>query len=950
MGRKVLRFTRLCWPQLTRTVIKTTNSASLTFSEHGADANYASGASYAAASSQPPGRASSSHHPNYYKPEVLEVLLTSSPNAAASVNSCWASGTFRDTISDSPHLLEIVSSSLRHGLNVDIDNGILLRFAIREVNSKVLERILRANPSLASLRIAFCDANSIENRNVQLKLVSLLLDQAGSAEIGQSRELFTETAIALNGDPAGLQLFLIHKAIVDYDDGKAVLAAAAEGAINVLDLLLLARPSESTIKEACLLAASAGNLSSDQKLITLQHLLTANGGVSADTASDLLLRSVARLPEFIELPRLLLARGAIVEYAVLEKALEIACRDLFLLLFHSTASQHSILRLFRSIRQRTMAKDRKNWVYNCLLLRDIPVNDISEALLGSLTSDPDDLDLPKLLLNHGAAVDYAECASFSVALKSKSRQTIRLSCSYLMNNQKAVFTAFDLITHTDSSTPHVRAEAYRLLLSKGGISKKSIQLALEGNIAGEGRDASVVDLMLMNGADPNKDGAKCFLTAIRAEAETEFRVLAKHANINPLLQTLMSRFADEEKITHWFRICLEARKVSLTLEEIDQNDLTFKCMPKFPRGHQLLELLLEYRMIDPNATIDYSICPDWPPERCTALIWALFSSKPRIENDTILALFSMQGSGNDDVDLLYRTRRSNVSAAFGCLLDESRTPILKTLLDLDKTRVLKSKMLGTTFGYLAAYPKMYDEKLSPSDGEINLGQASVFVGNFKAYEAMNIEETVDEGSLHSAAQLALPLFVQWFLRPNSDNPNRPDDKYDCLTPLALAVASPQPMPWCKIADQENDWKVRMRQTIALLAWDPRTDLAWRHGALTVLHYAIGSGPWMTEALIQILDIKNKPRRHDMFLYEDNDGLFYSPDEYVKRLLKIEKKQEKALLTSLNLGEFDSRFYREVMPGAGEQPAGYKGLPRHLARAWEEYEAEIIRKEQARPQL
>ncbi|KAH8165271.1 hypothetical protein CIB48_g2974 [Xylaria polymorpha] len=91
-------------------------------------------------------------------------------------------------------------------------------------------------------------------------------------------------------------------------------------------------------------------------------------------------------------------------------------------------------------------------------------------------------------------------------------------------------------------------------------------------------------------------------------------------------------------------------------------------------------------------------------------------------------------------------------------------------------------MLGTRFGYLAAYPEMYDERLSPSDGEINLRQASVFVGNFKAYSAMKIKETVDEGNLHLAAQLALPLFVQWFLRPYSDNPNRPDDNYECLTP------------------------------------------------------------------------------------------------------------------------------------------------------------------------
>ncbi|KAI1742268.1 hypothetical protein F4680DRAFT_45195 [Xylaria scruposa] len=931
--------------------------------EYGADANHAAGAPYAAAVRQnnsrllatlctacTPNQASLQTvlplviHRQHYNFQALKVLLGSNTDGATSINSCWASEGFRKTVSDNPYIFEIVSYSLRCGLNVDIKNGILLRFAIRKVNFEALKRILSANPSLASLRTAFCDANLIENRNVQLEFVRLLLEQAGSAEIGQSKELFAETAIALNGDPAGLQLFLYHKAMVDYDDGKSVLAAAAVGATDVLDLLLQARPGESTIKGACLLAAKAKNLGIDQKIITLQHLLTANGGVSAGTASDLLSRSLVHLPDFIELPRMLLARGAIVNYATLEMALETACRDLFLLLCHNIANQHSMLKLFRSIRQRTIAKDRKNWVYHCLLRKDIPVNDISEALLGSLTTDPDDLGLPELLLNYGAAVDYAEYASFSVALKSRSRQTIRLLCNYLTNDRKAVNTVFDLITHTDSPIPHVRAEAYRLLLSKGGIIKASIQSALEGNLAGESRDASVVDLMLMNGADPNKDGAKCFFTAIRAQAKTEFGILAKYANINPLLEALMSRFSDERTIAYWFRICLKAKK-NLSLEELYQNDLMFKCMCKFPQGHELLELLLEYRMIAPNATIDHSICPGWPAERCTALIWALFSSEPRIENDTILALFSMQGSEN--VDFLYRTRRTNVSAAFGCLLDKSRTIVLKYLLDLNRTRVLKSKMLGTTFGYLAAYPRTYDERLSPSDGEVNLGQASIFVGNFEAYKAMKIEETTDEGNLHLAAQLALPLFVQWFLRPNSDNPNRPDDNYECLTPLALAVSSHQPMPWCKIADQENDWKVRMKQTIALLVQDHRTDLTWCHGASTVLHYAIGSGPWMTMALIQALDIKNEPLRDDMFLYKDKDGLFYSPDEYVDKILKEDKKQKAALLASLRFGEFSSRFYREVMPDTGKQPVGYKGLPRNFAWAWEEYEARKIRMENER---
>lgn len=265
--------------------------------------------------------------------------------------------------------------------------------------------------------------------------------------------------------------------------------------------------------------------------------------------------------------------------------------------------------------------------------------------------------------------------------------------------------------------------------------------------------------------------------------------------------------------------------------------------------------------------------------------------------------------------------------------------MLKALLDIDRPQVLKSKMLGTNFGHLAAYPDVHGNEPSPGEGAITLAQASVFVGGFEAYRAMDIHETPNDGNLHLAAQLALPLFVQWFLRDGSDDPSRGNTQFDCLTPLAAAVMSPRPMPWCRIANQESDWKVRMEQTIRLLYRDRRTDLRWNNGGLTVLHYAMKSGPWMVETLIRALDIKNEAQRNEIFLYKDNDGLLYSPCEYAQRVLKEDQTQKDLLLESLSLGEFTPRFYRDVMPnsGAGQQPRGYKGLPPHLSSVWEVYE-------------
>lgn len=635
--------------------------------ENGADPNYGAGGAYAAAikHNSPAllvflcevcdmNRASLDAvlpllvQPQNYNSLALSKVLRSSPHATISLNSNWVSESFREIVRHNPHILEIVSCSLDHGLNVDISNGILLRFAIREVNFEVLERLLYANPSLDSLRVAFHDANLIENRNVQLALIQLLLNQADSSEIGQSQELFTETAVALNGDTKGLRLLLYHRATVDFDDGKAVLVAASAGAVDVLDLLLNSGPSEVTIKKACMLVARMNNLDSVQKLVTLRHLLAANGGMTAECASDLLVRSVTEFPEYIEFPRQLLARGAIVQYTVLEVALKKGCSNLFSFLLHNTTDRHLFLRLFRDMHRCEIQIERKRWAYECLLHKGIPVNDISEAFIASLSSDANDVNLLELFIHYGAAVDYAHCAAFGLALRLNSPEVIRILCSNLSNDQETIGIAFHVVTHADSSAPSMQAEAYRLLLQKANVSKTLIQSALERSVAAESADASTVDILLSNGADPNTDGARCFFMAISAGAKRKFKILAKHANINSLLQALIGRFADEGKIACWFRICLEVRRESLTLQELHQKGLAFECMRKFPRGHQLLELLLEYRIIAPDATIGHSICPDWPPERCTILLWALSSSEPRIENDAILALLRAHNSEDCD--------------------------------------------------------------------------------------------------------------------------------------------------------------------------------------------------------------------------------------------------------------------------------------------------------------
>ncbi|XXH01677.1 hypothetical protein Hte_008037 [Hypoxylon texense] len=917
--------------------------------KNGADTNYASGASYGKAvqngnmkllemlcTACPPNQASLESNlslavdPRYYKLRGLELLLISNPSATTTINTTWASEDFRKIVRRNVDLVEIVSCFFRHGLDVNLGDGTLLCFAIQEQNVPLLGRILHAipSPSIASLEHAFKAVILIEDRVKELALMKLLLEQAESVEIGQSQELFTETAVALAGDYAGLQLLLQHRADVNHNDGAAVLAAAVSGSTGVLDLLLLSKPVYATIKAACLRAAETSKLGLDQKLIILIHLVTANGGLAVENASDLLAESIARLPNFPQLPRLLLSRGGTVGFESLLVALGTACQDLLALLLDNIKNPRVAVRLFRAVSGHAISNSRKHWVYQYLLQGPIPINEISEALMAALVVVEDsDLSVPKILLEHGAAVDYGEYAPFSLVLQSNSPEAAKMLCQYLPND-KIADIAFEIARNTASPNKHVRLAAFRGLL-QWNISRASVQRALVDILArSSSGDISLVQLLLEKGANPNEEKARCFLIAIRGAAEAEFRALSKYANVPVLLKELLDHFKEEQAIVHWFGICLEEQKEPFNL---NQDGLLFTCMRKFPQGCSLLQLLLK-NGLSPAAKVEYRVCVDWPAESCTALIWALFSRTPRIENTPILVLLEIGG----------QSERTRVSAAFGCLLDKSRTPVLEALLDLDRARAMKQKMLGTKFGYLAAYPTKFDDKLSPAHSEIFLKEASMFVGNFEAYQALKCDETPDDGSLHLAAWLALPKFVRWFLR--SDDASRGHENFGGAIPLAVACES-RPMPWCKIANQEANWNVRLKETMQILA--PVTNLAGprlRHRGMTVLHTAMYNGAEVTNALIDTLKIHNDRERNEKYLYKDIEGLFYSPDKWVEKLHEIDVAEKPALLKSLEAARFQSRYYREVEPGKGEQPEGYSGLPQKYAVLWGEYERMLAEKQ------
>ena len=402
-------------------------------------------------------------------------------------------------------------------------------------------------------------------------------------------------------------------------------------------------------------------------------------------------------------------------------------------------------------------------------------------------------------------------------------------------------------------------------------------------------------MLLRNGADPNKDGAQCFILACTANAESEFRALSSEAEMNVVAKALMAHFRAEGEVVRWLNLSFEGRP----LTKLEDGGLLFECLRTFPKGTTLLKLLLN-KGVSASATTLHSMSEGWPPEQCTSLIFAL-SSNPRVDNEVIRTLLDRGGKTSLPT---YSTPLKEVSAAFLCMLDRSRTSILKALLRSNKDQVLSYEIPGSSFEHLALSPAVLDPSSTNFTGRLPLHLAALFLGNFDAFRLVGGDPLPNEGLLHNAAFFALPEFVEWCLRKD-DDPNSKDENFDERIPLAVACDAKY-MPCCKIGN-ERDFRTRQKETIEKLA--PRSDPNYREKHKTILHTALHVGPEATAAILDALKVASDRNKQTKYRYTDQEGRQYSPREYVLEIMGCEPEQKEALLACLSKAGFDAMHGR-----------------------------------------
>lgn len=836
--------------------------------------------------------------PEYYNLMTVEFLLDSAPSSHILQNSA-----IEGLLRGHPHLAEVVPCLVKHGLRVETGGGMLLCSAIQERNVHLLGTLVSSKPQTTSLAAAFKEAMTAEPRDVRLEIMKLLLEAAASAEIGQSEFLPQETKTALSGDTVGLELLLAHKALVDVQGGQALQEAAAEGSPEVLKLLLASKPTASTVEKA-FIAGSSSPVASHTKAVILGHLLQTNQ-VSVDAASKALNEAVSKHSDDILLAKLLLSYHAKVEIDTLKMALESSPVDMFMSLSRTISEPATAKELFRHVRNSEVSSERRFIAYQSLLDKEIDADEVSEALLDSIRSDPGNMDTPNLLLEHGAVINYKDGAAFTMAFESRNLNLVRALSRHLVKgvDENEATLAFDNVTDNPSFEPEVRFEIYSCLL-EFRIGKESLNKALVGALESASTNTSIVSMLLEHGADPNAEEANCFVLACKKNSRDEFRVLSKHADLGVVIPALLGHVDQELEVMNWLMLLFEEQPAGTKIKE---DQVLFDCMRKFPDGTLVLGFLLDHG-VPAAAKITYNLRPKWEPEECTVLMWAI-SSSLNIDNKVILRLLQMEDAGmslpiscrklctNGSTALpTYVSPQSQMSAVFLCLLDKSRTPVLKALLDLAPGDMYNSTVSGSDFSKIACYPKEPNaqfQALFEEEDEISPREAALFLGNLDAFKLLEGEGNPDDGTLHLASLLALPDFVTWLLETH--DANYEEENFGFMVPLALACFS-KPFPWCKLANEESDWTLRLQETMKILI--SKTRKTWRYREKLVLHMALENGPEVTKAMLEALDIRHEADKDKTYLYTDRTGLHYSPCEYVEEFVEIGDKQKKKLLKCL----------------------------------------------------
>jgi hypothetical protein len=359
-------------------------------------------------------------HGGRYNRERARLLL----EASRAHNSVLDQSLGSEELREHSHRHEIIEMLLAYGANVNVNNGAIVRFAVQvgdvELAKLLFSSISISSPNKSTLAKAFKASTELSQKHLRLQMMRLLLKAARSDDIGQNEALIQESREAPTTDSAIVELLLQHNASVDFDSGAALKEAVISQSIPLLKLLLTKEVSANSLS-APFSAARAMKFPDDCRFAIFKILLEAGHGPHGK--SDALVEALGRDPQALETPRLLLQHGASVKGAALASASIAGSLEMLDLLMSHCPTSSSVETAFLAARMATLDENTRLSVFQRLLPGQLKSETLSQALIESVKRNPKLLDIPTLLLKHGAPVDF-EC--FAIAAKNDDISLLKL--------------------------------------------------------------------------------------------------------------------------------------------------------------------------------------------------------------------------------------------------------------------------------------------------------------------------------------------------------------------------------------------------------------------------------------------------------------------------------------------------------------------------------------------
>ncbi|KAF4625271.1 hypothetical protein G7Y89_g12898 [Cudoniella acicularis] len=337
---------------------------------------------------------------------------------------------------------------------------------------------------------------------------------------------------------------------VNANQGRAILQATQSNDLESLELLLKSRPQAESLESA--FASAMKMADSTRRYEFCQRLV--NAGATGEEVHKALIAAVAQQPQNPEFLKLVMPNAS-VNYdggKALCLAISRMLREHVSLLLEMGPNESTYEGAFVAV---IALQDNGRQLEFCqILLQSRPQGDSANAALVKAVQSGNE-NVARLLLQHGASVDYENGASMVAAVISKNVRMLKLligTCKQTPSSETLTL-AFEAALPVTQVT--VKQELLKTILDvesshRSFEAQKSLDAALLQLVKGQANDITTIETLLRYHASVHHSNNESLLLAAKSRDNRLLQLLLQHIDesiaVSAISLVFADRFADEQ--------------------------------------------------------------------------------------------------------------------------------------------------------------------------------------------------------------------------------------------------------------------------------------------------------------------------------------------------------------------------------------------------------------------